>query len=397
MRPTLPVLLLSAALPACDGPPLMEDPVLPGSVIRGIVTAPDLPVDQPLGPTVVLLSDGDNPMPPEGIGLPGTFAGVPPTAWTTGPGVRSAPFALTSLDPARYAVNAILDMDRSFHPEVTALATPTCGDFVGWHREGFDTGPVAAIELGDAQRIDDIVVGPLRPITEPNAVFTIEGDRTFAPGAVWRIVAEGVTAEFGTPEEERLPDDPVVGIRKIVEAPSSGAPCRAGFRVLRRDRDGDGDVDSLPLLPLPILDDQWPIAIVEFLGTPVDSDGDAFPDAFVREDVPAGEDPPFIVAVATTAPIDGVLPDPNVPRDVDALDVTLTGIALAVGDDGSLTVLDVATLPAGAYGMRLVTEAGQLWAVPNELDARLAISRDLPSPGLTTPGLPSQGVWITKP
>lgn len=386
MRWPLSAVLLAAA---CDGPPVMDDPDIPGSVIVGRLFTEVVPDP---GPAVVLLSSGDNPMPPEGVGLPVSFSGVSADGWAPeGGGVISAVFAFNGLEPGSYSLSAFLDQDRNFHPEVGALATPTCGDLLGWYRSALDpNSPVVALDVPERGVVDGILLGPLEEITEPNPVFTITGDRTLVRGARFRVEATSVSAEFGS------------SLRKIVPGPAQPDRCRAGFRYVRRDRDGDGAVDSLPLLPLPLLDDVWPLFIFEFLGTPVDTVGDGIPDDFRRDD-PTPND--TVVAIATPVLLDedggevvgSQLPGPNEPRDVDVLGAQLTELALRVDQDGGFNLLTISQLPAGAYAIRLITERGQIWTVPNEIDSRLRRSRDLPPPGLTAGAATHQGVWLTVP
>lgn len=396
MRPILPRLLLGVPLwvVACDEVRLQENPDLPGSVIVGVITSEA--VESP-GASVVLLSDGDNPMPPEGVGFPISFSGAAPAAWQPkAEGAMGATFAFNGLEPGSYALSAIMDNDGNFHPEVSPLATPTCGDRVGWHRETpAGGGSVQAITLGADTRLDNILVGPLEEVTEPNPVFTIEGDRTFVPGGTYRIEARGLNVEFGDK------------LQKLVSGPlEADDPCRAGFRYIELDRDGDGDVDSLPILPLPLLDDAWPIFTFEYLGTPVDTLGDGVPDDFQRSD-PFPDD--LYVAVATSTPYvpdgsggyrlanDSEIPPPNVGLDTPILQAELTALAFRIDGEGNLNITEVGDLPSGAYSVRLISQQGQLWSVPNEIDSRLARSRDLPPPGLTAGAAGHQGVWLTKP
>ncbi len=387
MRHPSPLVVGMVLLVAACEPRLIENPSLPGSVLFGTMVTD--PIDDP-GPTVVLLQDGDNPMPPEGVGLPISFSGVSADAWSPqGEGALGASFAFNGVEPGTYALSAVLDNDRNFHPEVTALATPTCGDRIGWHREtALGGGGVVAVTVGEQQVVDNVLVGPLEEVTEPNPVFTVTGDRTFRENGTYTIEAQGLSVEFGT------------AFTKQVPLPTSTDPCRAGFRYIRLDRDGDGDVDSLPLLPLPLLDDAWPIFIFEFLGTPVDTLGDGIPDDFVREDEFPDD---FIVAIATARPVvngqpldDASLPGPNVPLDTATLIAELTQLAIRIDGEGTLNLTEVASLPPGAYGIRLITEQGQLWTLPNELDDRLAMSRNLAPPGLTLGAVAHQGVYLTK-
>jgi len=391
MRPIAWLVLLTL-LAACDDAPVQEDPVLPGSVLSGVMTSD--PVDE-VGPTIVQLSLEEDPVPPEGVGFAFTFTGIAPDEW--GPddaGSITAPFVFDGLSPGSYAVRAIMDNDRDFHPEIRALANPSCGDRVGWHREGASgTGEVAPIELGQDVRIDNVLVGPLSLIEEPNPVFTVQGDRTLRPQGTYRLESRGINVDFGT------------SLEKIVEGPSSSDPCRASFPYIRRDRDGDGELDGSPFFEVGLLRDTWPLIIVDYLGKPVDTLGDQVPDDFFRDDEFSDQ---YIFIIATAVPISVAgepfgtgdapdLPELNEQLDYPILQMQLTELAFRVEDNGDYIILEYNDLPEGAYGVRLVTDQGQVWQVPNEIDTRLAMSRDLPPPGLTQGAAAHQGVYLTKP
>lgn len=384
--------VLSLAVVGCEDPKLQETPVLPGSVLSGVMTSDY--VEDP-GPTIVELSLEEDPVPPEGVGFAFTYTASAPEEWLPDDaGSLTAPFVFDGLQPGEYAVRAIMDNDRNYHPDVRALSNPSCGDRVGWHRDGAaGTGEVAPIVVDDNVRVDNVLVGPLALITEPNPVFTVDGDRTLRPQGTYRIEARGLNADFGT------------DLEKIVEGPSSSDPCRASFPYIRRDRDLDGELDGSPFFDLPLLDDVWPLFIVDYLGDPVDTLGDQVPDDFIRNDEFADQ---YIFIIAIAVPVTAAgeqfgtgsapsLPPLNEQLDWPLLQMQLTELAFRVEDNGDYVIVEYGDLPAGAYGVRLVTDQGQVWRVPNEIDARLAMSRNLPPPGLTQGAAAHQGVYLTKP
>lgn len=373
MRPFLPLVLLVA----CDTtfPRLNPDADVPGSVLSGTIYLEDTTAS---GPTLLLLSEEANPMPPLGVGFPVTFSGTPPTAFGP-PGAiqQGAPYAFTDVPPGGWFLLAVHDTDRNFHPGVLALSTPSCGDHTGWHVDDFTSRTPTPVQVGVNDFVSDVAVGPLALLSTPDPACTVPGDRTLVTNTSVRFEAVAVDAAFGDLTLE-------------IPAFGSAGDCTAGFAFVREDADGNGSADASSLLPL--IEERWPRFVFTWLGAPIDTDDDGVVDDFDRGNV----DPDVtIAAIGDPAPADGPLPAPGEMVITDALDVRFTGFGQRIEPDGTSTVLAGTDLPSGAWGVNIISQQGQLWFLPNELDARMQISKDLPPPGLTRGSDPSQGVWFS--
>lgn len=374
MRTLIPLAMLLAA--SCDEfPRINESADVPGTVLSGQVLV-DSEVE--LAPTVLLLSAEDDPMPPLGTGFPITFAAIGPERFNPrATGLSAADYALTDLDPGGVYLVGVMDLDANFHPEVTALATPSCGDYIGWHTDG--EGEPSPITLGANEWIDGVTVGPLVELDSPDPAFTLT-DEFLGLNQDFGMISVEVLATFADT------------MRVSASGPWSGGTtkCAASFLYERIDADGDGVVDTNPLVPL--YENRWPQVVLQWLGDPIDTDNDGAPDDFDR-----GEDEDvFIAAIGIPKLADGE-PEPA-PGEVvrtAALQVTFSGLGQRFETDGSVLVLAGTDLPNGAWGVIVITKAGQIWTLPNEIDDTLAMSKNLPPPGLTSEGDPSQGVWMT--
>ncbi len=368
MRYTLLALLV---LSGCEAfPRVANDGDVPGSVLSGTLLAVD--VDEG-ATTVVLMSAADNPQPPLGNGSPVSFAAIPGDQYgPAGAATLGAPFALTDVPPGDWQLNGLMDVDGNFHPGLDVLATPSCGDLSGWHLDRVDGGAPTAVSLSANDYIHDLVVGPLTRIDSPDPAFTIIGPRAVGSGLTLRLDAVDVSATFAD-------------LTLDVPGPDSADPCHAGFRFRRRDADGNGSADTSPLLPL--FEDRWPRVLFRWLGTPVDTEDGT---DFDRGDVP---DDVTIAAIGDPSPSATTLPAPGVAIDVPSLQVAWTGFGQRIEANGDSAILAGTDLPAGAWSITVITEAGQIWTMPNEAGAGLALVKRLPSPGRTSDGDARQGQW----
>lgn len=360
-------------LVACDAyPRVRENPDVPGSVLAGTVIIDDAVT---LGHAVVLMSSETSPQPPLGVGSPVSFVGISSTNFAPGTsGAVSAPFALTDVPVGSWYLFGLMDVDGDFNPGVSALASPGCGDLGGWHQDRIEGGAPDPVTIDERELVGGLLVGPLRPIDEPRPAFTVEGPTAVGTGAVVRLSAVDVDQAFA---DQRI----------TVPAPASGEPCAAGFRFVRRDADADGSADTSPLLPL--FEDRWPRVLFVWLGEPVETeDGTAFDRGGISEDV-------TIAALGNPVPVGVPLPAPGERVEVTALDVAWTDFGQRVEADGSSVVIAGADFPAGAWSATVITEVGQIWTLPNEVGAGLAMGATLPPPGRDGDGDERQGRTFT--
>ena len=332
----------------------------PGSILAGdvVVEGPTEPA-----PTVLLMSTEDNPQPPLGAGFPFNFAATGATSFGGTDGLISAPFLFTNVEPGGYYLFGVFDVDRNFHPQVTALQTPTCGDWVGWHASDLDGTPAPA-RVGENERSDGNTVVIRDEVPGSPPVAAIVGSNALDPDTPLRLESLGLQGAFGTVSEE-------TGERMRVDIPEPDPndPCAAAFRFERVDADGDGTADGNTLLPIslpgPNFEDRYPRVLFLYLGEEIDDDGDDITDRYD----PGDEAGNVVAALGGPSPADDPLPEPGVEIRTTALSVDFTGVGLRVPPEGEIElILDSGDLPSGAWSVLLITQEGQLWQLPNELD-----------------------------
>lgn len=362
--------------------------------ITGEVVAGDVEITQPV---TIFASDADNPMPPFGTGSPASFATIAGASFTRPVGgIRSAPYSMPGLADGDWLLTAFMDNDRDFHPAAPTLAGATCGDLVGGHLTSLDDRDLAPITLAGGEHVGDISILLGSRLTTERPAFTLETDTISLSSPeprLLRLQAVGIEAAFGETLPLRL-DGPF--------DPNAVAPCRTAFEVHFRDANGDGLVDPDPGYPPDFgLFDVWPKVYLEWLGLPVDTDGDDAPDDFDRSALPDGDRLVTQALAYTPCPpaTQGCQPPEATrvgqPFLVPTLDVQLSGTILRRAADGTQAPLGAFDpSPTGAWRVTVVLESGQTWQVPNELDTTLALSKALPRPGVTSDADPSQGVWL---
>lgn len=353
---------------ACDyEAPVDEDVVLPGSVVRGSVLAPAVDVD---ARAFVLLTDAANPPPPYGTGRPASFAAVLPEAFLPyQDGLRGARYALTDVPVGRFYLTGLLDLDGNFHPGVDVLAGASCGDYGGARVVGFEDRVPAPIEVPARTDVSGADVLLAQRFDTPRPAFTFTSG-VLGPFVAFEVEAVGVAGSFGE------------GLG--VTIPPPGGECAASFTFLRPDADLDGEVDPHP--ELAAFEDTFPRVFLQWLGAPVDEDGDGVTDRYDRGDVPATT---LIAGIGTPALVDAEPPPPNVPVITNRLVVTFPGFAQVRAPGVETELLTPGALPAGDWSVTLINHAGQTWTVPNELGGAAAAAL-LPPPGLTSARDPGQ-------
>lgn len=367
-----------------------ENPFAPelGNVLRGTVVAGNVPVTQPV---ILFLSDANNPMPPAGTGRPITFGTVPGRDFTeVERGVRAAPFSLTGLPDGDFLLTGFMDLDRNFHPGASTLAGATCGDLAGAWLGGLDSTTPEVISVAGDELIDNIAVLLGRRIPTERPAFTVAEDAQASLGGVLQLSSVAIEARFG---------DIALSLTGPfnTDAPD---PCDTAFWVHLRDEDADGEIDPHPTLGALGASDVWPRVYLRWLGEPVDENQDGFANRFDRGGIPsdvsfATEGLPFAPQLATLPP-EQLEPRIGSPFPVTSLDVALPPVARRFGpeDPPEGSIVSAADVPAGAWSITVVSETGQTWAIPNELETRLSWLNPVPPPGVTSESLPEQGRWI---
>jgi hypothetical protein len=391
-RTLLPLFLLGCAYDAPDNPHVDPFP----NVISGTVLAGEL---DEVEHVVLLLADATNPMPPNGTGSPATFSTVPGDWFSdVEAGVRAASYAVTGVPDGTWILTAVMDRDLDFHPAVPTLAGATCGDLAGGHLQSLTSTTFAPITAEGGVEIADItVVLGLQVPTERPAFAVSEVAGTVDPASpltgIFRLESRGIEASYGPDLSLQLtgPFDPT--------APN---PCDTAFWVHLRDVDGNGQIDPHPDYPPELgVPDVWPRVYLEWLGEPIDTDGDDVADDFDRGDLPVGtrfvtEGVPYapqLAAIDPTRP--ETIPPIGTSFPATTLDVLFPSVGQRLDPDGTATTLvDPAALPAGAWSVTVVAQTGQTWEVPNELDTTLKLSEAVPSPGVTSAADFSQGRWV---
>ena len=313
-----------------------------------------------IGPVFILIYDANNPPPPVGTGRPVSFGAVPAERFNTdGNGLLAADYAIPDLPDGDYLVSALMDVDNDFHPLIAngSLAGATCGDWLGAYVTDVFEQELAVVSLSGGELQDDITVAIASEVSLERPAFTIPTGQT----ALNRTLA-GSNPE--TPQVFQLGSTPVFSDAGLeLTGPFDGTnPCDTAFAIIVRDVDLDGAPDPLPDPTLAALGafDIWPRIYMQYVGTP-DATG-----ALVNE-LDEGEaylGQGLVFPTVLTEP-DLVL---NAPMLTTTLDVLwIPGAIHQLPSGGQTTVTNPLVLPAGGWGVSLVSLTGQTWTVPNPL------------------------------
>lgn len=386
MTRTLPLLLAACAYQA----PLDPDAVLPGTVVQGEVLADGLTSP---GPTVLLLSDVDDPMPPLGTGRPVKLGAVPAWAWSlSDDGAAVAGFTLTDVPDGTWLLTALLDQDHDFHPLVPTLAGATCGDRPGARIAGLGQPTLSPFTVQGPTLVQGLLVAMGAPLTTERPAFSlVEGADVIDPTQPLVLRSEGIEATYGD-------------LSLSLAAPTSEPPnpCEAAFIVRIVDADDDGVPDPHPDYPpeAGVLD-VWPRVYLSWLGEPTTEGGtpsydrSADPRAtWTTEALPYVDQLPALLADPQL--LDALLNDALPTGQLVA--ATTGAFRRTAGDGSSVVITDPGEVPTGAWSVTVVLQSGQTWTVPNELDTSTPFAAALPPPGVTSASRESQGHFaVTLP
>lgn len=291
------------------------------------------------GPVAVLITNADNPPPPDGTGPPYDFTMVQQDAFTgSGAGIQGAPYAITGVPDGSWIVNALMDADGDFQPVLNATAGATCGDWVGTHLADLVTLDSAPVTVSDGQLMDDVSVLIAKEMTTERPAFVM-GDLTLDQSAMGTTITATSTTIHS----------PVV----TFAPPYDGSdPCGTAFSFYAEDADGDGEADPHwnTVLASAGVKAIWPRMYLRYMG----------------EELEEGEVWGTELGVFATQLLDG-----SAVVGVPSYTTTMTGVyygaALHILPNGTEAYAYPPDIPTGEWMMTLVSYTGQTWTVPNEL------------------------------
>jgi len=281
------------------------------------------------------LEDRHNPPPPQGAARPVRVRIVPSSEVIADAQGFTAPYRIDGLPPGSYLVQALADVDGNFS-FLSPLETPTSDDLVG-ALGGAGSSPAVVAGVGNATGQD--VVLTTRMTADPPA-FEIDP-----------ATPAQMPADQATPVRFDLRSRP------LAFPPSQAATPHFAVQVIRDpggvpvDGDHDGLADVWPRVFLVRLDASDPTGLTQYGSPDLRSTR--------RQVIPAAVDPtPFLPALQPQP--GGTAPPVLTDR--------LTIVVRPALYDASMAGAPPQRLPSlqpGAYKIVLVSEAGQVWEIPN--------------------------------
>src|SRR5467141_3681576 len=320
------------------------------------------------------LDDRHNPPPPLGAARPVRIRIIPESAVIADAQGFTAPYRIDGLPQGSYVVQALADVDRNFSL-LSPLETPTSGDLVGALG---DTGssPAVFAGLGNATRMD--IALRTRVPADPAAFEIDPATRAQMP------------ADQATPVRFDLRSKPLAVARGRTEAPHFAVQLirdRGGVPV---DADHDGLADVWPRVFLVRLDPSDPTGLTQYGSPDLRSTR--------RQVIPAAVDPtPFLPALQPH-------PGGNAPPVLtDRLTVVVRPALFDASNPGAPPDR-LPSLQPGPYKIVLVSQAGQVWEIPNAsgsaaLDPAVVCPASAPAcaPGTVQTQSQSQAFQIGSP
>jgi uncharacterized protein (DUF2141 family) len=309
---------------------------LPANTVSGVVAWRGDPSIKS-GNIVVqaFLDDRYNPPLPLGAARPVRVRIIPESAVTADAQGFTAPYRIDGLPQGSYVVQALADVDGNFSL-LSPLETPTSGDLVGALG---DTGSSPAI-FGAAGNTTGMDIALRTRVPADPPAFEIDP-----------ATPAQMPADQGTPVRFDLRSKPLAFPAGRTAAPHFAVQLIRDPGGVPVDADHDGLADVWPRVFLVRLDGSDPTGLTEY--------GSADLRSTRRQVIPAAVDPtPFLPALQPQ-------PGGNAPP---VLTDRLTIVVRPALFDASVPGAQPQRLPSlqpGPYKIVLVSQAGQVWEIPN--------------------------------
>jgi len=281
------------------------------------------------------LDDRHNPPPPLGAARPVRVRIIPESAVIADAQGFTAPYRIDGLPQGSYVVQALADVDGNF-PLLSPLETPTSGDLVGALG---DTGssPAALAGIGNSAGMD---IALRTRVTADSPAFEIDP-----------ATPAQMPADQATPVRFDLRSKPLAFPLGRTAAPHFFVQLIRDPGGVPVDADHDGLADVWPRVFLVRLDPSDPTGLTQYGSPDLRSTR--------RQVIPAAVDPtPFLPALQPQ-------PGGNAPP---VLTDRLTIVVRPALFDASTPGVPPQRLPSlqpGPYKIVLVSQAGQVWEIPN--------------------------------
>ena len=299
-------------------------------------------------------------------------------------GTKMVNFALRALPKGDYYVTAVVDTrgDFALAPQLWGAA-PGPGALAGGvlnalhsqlARVTVDSAAVTGVSAL-ASAASPLPARPSFAISQSGSPVVADLTTLF-PDA---LTPQRITLHAGGKVDASSAWLPVLDGATAALKPESG---QSQFAVAYRGCSGgvpvDSDFDNLP--------DVWPRVLVVKLS---DADPSGLTPDPVTTLIPAAVDPlRFLPSTSSTSTLPAIC-DTATAVATSEVDVILSPIAIQPQPSGALKQLPI---PAGRYGIVLITQSGQVWRLPNELAPALLDPRAAATPA--GQALASQGVSI---
>ncbi len=267
-------------------PPLRPDAPEVDNVIHGSVVLTG--IDEP-STVVVVVSNADDPGPPDGTGLPVTIASVHADSFNKVEGGWASSYTVSGLPDGTWLLDGLMDVDGDFSPGPSGLAGATCGDWGGMHLSNFGAAERGSVTVKGGEYVDNVTIVVDTFFDTERPAFEVRGGfpaMNLQDGTEELIIQEyflkalavhtsydGRVKDAAGPYDldltgpcARFPDEDANFHNFCDPALST---CDTAFWIMAVDADGDGVVDPHPDHdPALGVKDIWPRVYLRYLGVP---------------------------------------------------------------------------------------------------------------------------------